>query len=165
MSGDWIFERLSKRHDRATFSCGVEALDDYLKRRAGQELRRNVSITYVLTKGDDPRVRGYYTLSATSVAMDKLPDPLAKQLGYPVAPAALIGRLAVDRDLQGQGAGRLVLVDALRRLARTSSLAILLVVVDPKDDAAARFYTRLGFEPLSEDDPRMYIPFKAIKDL
>lgn len=165
MSDAWIFERLGKQHDRAAFSCGVEVLDDYLKHRAGQELRRGVSFPYVLTRGDDPRVWGYYTLSATSVALDKLPPALAKQLGYPAAPAALVGRLAVDQSLQGQGVGQLVLVDALRRLAATESMAIMLVVVDPKDDAATHFYTRFGFEPLSEDDRRMFMPFKAVKNL
>ena len=124
-----------------------------------------MSITYVLTRDDSPRVWAYYTLSATSVAMDKLPARLAKQLGYPAAPAALIGRLAVDQSLQGQGIGQLVLINALRRLAASGTLAIMLVVVDPKDDAATAFYTRLGFAPLSDDDPRMYIPFKAVKNL
>lgn len=165
MSDAWIFERLTKQHDRATFSCGADALDDYLKRRAGQEQRRGVSFPYVLRREDDPTVLAYYTLSATSVSLTDLPPALAKQLGYPVAPAALIGRLAVDHSLQGQGIGKLVLVDALRRLAATEGMAIMLVVVDPKDDAAERFYARLGFERLASDDRRMFIPFKTIKNL
>ncbi len=165
MSDAWVFERLTKRHERAAFSGGVEALDDYLKRRAGQELRRGVTFPYVLTRGDDPRVWAYYMLSATSVALTDLPPAMAKQLGYPAAPAALIGRLAVDQSLQGQGIGQLVLVDALRRLAASDAMAIMLVVVDPRDDAATRFYARLGFEPLSSDDRRMYLPFKTIKSL
>lgn len=165
MSDVWVFERLTKRHDRAAFSCGVEALDHYLKRRAGQELRRGVTFPYVLTRGDDPRVLAYYTLSATSVALTELPPDMAKQLGYPAAPAALIGRLAVDQSLQGQGIGQLVLVNALRRLAASDAMAIMLVVVDPKDKAAARFYARFGFVPLSQSDRRMYLPFKTIRAL
>jgi len=165
MSDAWIFERLAKRHDRAGFSCGIGALDDYLKRRAGQELRRGVTFPYVLTRGDDPRVLAYYTLSATSVALTELPPDMAKQLGYPAAPAALIGRLAVDQSLQGQGIGQLVLVNALRRLAASDAMAIMLVVVDPKDETATRFYARFGFAPLSKDDRRMFLPFKTIRAL
>lgn len=165
MSDAWIFERLTKQHDRSKFSCGVDVLDDYLKRRVGQEQRRGVTFPYVLTRGDDPNVLAYYTLSATSVDLSDLPPAMAKQLGYPAAPAALIGRLAVDQSLQGQGAGQLVLVDALRRLAATDSMAIMLGVVDPKDDEAERFYAKLGFERFAGDDWRMFIPFKTIKNL
>ena len=165
MSDAWIFERLTKQHDRSKFSCGVDALDDYLKRRAGQEQRRGVTFPYVLTRGDDPNVLAYYTLSATSVDLTDLPPAMAKQLGYPAAPAALIGRLAVDQSLQGQGIGKLVLVDALRRLAAAESMAIMLVVVEPKDVAAERFYAKLGFERPSIDDRRMFIPFRTIKNL
>ncbi len=165
----WIFERLAKHHERGGFSCGLEALDDYLKRRAGQELRRGVTFPYVLTRGDDPKVLAYYTLSATSIALTDLPPAMAKQLGYPAAPAALIGRLAVDQSVQGKGIEKLVLVNALRRLSASDAMAIMLVVVDPKDDAATRFYTRLGFSPLneneSENERRMYLPFKTIKQL
>jgi len=165
MSDAWIFERLAKKHDRTKFSCGVDTLDDYLMRRAGQEQRRGVTFPYVLIRGDDLRVLAYYTLSATSIALTDLPPVMAKQLGYPAAPAALIGRLAVDQSLQGQGIGQLVLIDALRRLTATESLAIMLVVVDPKNEAATHFYARLGFEPLSSEDRRMYLPFKTIKNL
>ena len=141
-------------------------LDTYLKRYAGQEQRRNVSTPYVLTKNDDPRVWGYYTLSAASVLFDSLPEALAKHTKYDMIPAALIGRLAIDDEMQEQGVGRLVLVDALRRLQSADTMAFMLVVVDPKDDTATRLYSRFGFERLSDGkDRRMFIPFSTIKNL
>ena len=90
---------------------------------------------------------------------------MSKQLGYPAAPAALIGRLAVDQSLQGKGIGQIVLVNALRRLAASDAMVIMLVVVDAKDNAATRFYARFGFAPLSESDQHMYLPFKTIRGL
>lgn len=165
MTGSWLFEPLRKWHDRSRFSCGVEALDTYLRRRAGQEQRRNIAFPHVLTRKDDPRVLAYYTLSATSVALSDLPAPLARRLPYPMAPGALIGRLAVDRSMHGQGLGQLALIDALRRLAANDSLAIMLVLVDAKDAAAARFYARFGFLPLAEGERRLYLPFATIRAL
>ena len=49
-----------QRHDRAGFSCGVAALDDYLRRRAGQHQRDGIATTHVLIDDADPtRVLGY----------------------------------------------------------------------------------------------------------
>jgi hypothetical protein len=38
----------SKKHLRDTFSCGEESLDNYIKKRANQELKKLVSTTFVL---------------------------------------------------------------------------------------------------------------------
>lgn len=48
-------------HDRAAFSCGEASLDAYLKRQAGQDLKRRLAITYVLLPhdDDDPAVAFY----------------------------------------------------------------------------------------------------------
>ena len=78
MSQSWVFEPLSKQHDRSEFNSGVPILDTYLKRYAGQEQRRHVSTPYVLTQEGDSRVWGYYTLAAASVELDALPTNLAK---------------------------------------------------------------------------------------
>jgi len=34
----------SKFHNRAAFSCGEPSLDEYFKRRPGQELRRRLAV-------------------------------------------------------------------------------------------------------------------------
>lgn len=160
-----VIERLAKSHDRADFTCGVAALDTYLTTRAGQDQRNHVAFPYVLTFGDDPHVLGYYTLSASAIALTALPPRLAKLTRYELAPAAVLGRLAVDRRLQGQGYGAHLLIDALRRIAQSGDMAVLVVIVDPKDQAAADFYTRFGFMPLQGAGRRMFIPFKTIKTI
>jgi len=35
------------KHDRAIFSCGVAALDDWFRLRAGQDEKRNVARVFV----------------------------------------------------------------------------------------------------------------------
>lgn len=160
-----VIELLRKSHDRTAFSSGVEPLDGYLKTRASQEQRNNVAFPYVLTFGDDPRVMGFYTLSASSVPLMALPSKLAKLTRYELAPAVLLGRLAVDQSLQGQGYGQHLLIDALRRVVRSGDMAVMMVIVDPKGQSATNFYARFGFEPLEGQGERMFVPFKTIKNI
>jgi GNAT superfamily N-acetyltransferase len=120
-------EALNSNHDRRAFSCGVEPLDRYLRAQAGQDARKNVAATFMLV---DPEgeVIGYYTLAATSVALGEPPSEVARRLPkYPLVPATLLGRLAVDLRRRGQGLGRFMLADTLWRAAR-SEIASFAVV-------------------------------------
>jgi hypothetical protein len=55
-----------KLHNRAAFSCEHEALNAYLKERAGQEIQKRVAAVYVLTP-DGKTIAGYYTLSQYTI--------------------------------------------------------------------------------------------------
>jgi hypothetical protein len=152
---------LGERHDRAAFSCGVDALDRYLRTQAGQEGRKRIASCFVLT-ATDGMVAGYYTLSATSIALLDLPIPLAKRLPrYPVVPATLMGRLAVHQNLHGRELGELLLFDAFARTLG-SDIASYAFVVDAKDDAAQAFYRRYRFEPLAGGGRRLFLPVAEI---
>ena len=150
---------LAKRHDRAAFSCGVEALDTYLRTRAGQDQRRRVARVFVCCEEGSKAVLGYYTLSSLSIELRDLPEDKALRLPRHPVPAALIGRLAVSSDIQGQGIGRLLLADAVKRaLAVSEEIAIHALVVDAKDERAARFYRAFGFTPLVDQRNRLFLP-------
>lgn len=150
---------LGTQHDRASFECGNEALDRYLKERANQDIRRGLARLFVATPADDPTcVLGFFTLSATAILAADLPSEAAKRLPrYPI-PAALIGRLAVDRDSAGRGLGGVLLMDAIEKAkiaART--VAITVIVVDPIDDTARSFYSAFGFRSLQGPQQRMFL--------
>ncbi len=113
----------------------------------------------------DGTIAGYYTLSSTSVQLAELPEqPLRKLPKYPRVPATLMGRLAVDRRLQGKGYGRLLLADALYRSAR-SEIASFALIVDAKDDSARRFYERESFLPFSEQPMKLFRAMADVKRL
>lgn len=84
----------------ADFQCGSQPLNDYIRRYASQDVRKNVARVFVATPDNNPQqLAGFYTLSAGSVSCSVLPQSLAKKLPrYPV-PVALIGRLAVDSSV------------------------------------------------------------------
>jgi GNAT superfamily N-acetyltransferase len=110
-------------------------------------------------------VGGYYTLSATAVKLADLPDQTVRRLPrYPLVPATLLGRLAVDRRFQGKGYGRFLLADALYRVAR-NEIASFAVVVDAKDEAARRFYERESFLPFADQPMKLFRPVADIKQL
>jgi GNAT superfamily N-acetyltransferase len=149
VTASFVIAPLSPNHDRQAFSCGVDPLDRYLQTQATQDIRRRIANCFVATSANSNITAGYYTFSAASVPMLDLPSETAKRLPrYPVVPAALIGRLAIDRQHRGRGLGAALLFDAIARAARADT-AIFAVLVDAKDDAAAAFYRHHGFQPFA----------------
>ncbi len=159
-----VIAPLNPGHDRTGFQCGVAALDRYLKKQAKQDSKRRISRTFVATKPDNQNlVIGYYTLSSLSIELSQLPEKLVRKLPKHPLPAALIGRLAVSRDAQGQGVGKMLLADAIKRtLAVSEQIAIYALVVDAIDDNAIGFYEQFGFTRLSDQSPRLFLPLKTI---
>ena len=150
MNRYWI-ETLD-RHDRSQFDCGTAELNLYLRERASQDMRRRVASCFVAVD-EIGTVAGFFTLAATSLPMDQLSAERAARLPrYPVVPAVLLGRLAVASAHQGRQLGGALVADAIQRASRSEVMAYAMIV-DAKDDSAARFYANLAFEP-SRDDPR-----------
>ena len=151
-------EPLGKQHDRAAFSSGQHDIDDWFRRRAGQDERRNVARVFVALD-DELGIVGFYSLSSYTLATDDVPEQIARRLPrYDAIPAARIGRLARDLRVRGQGVGELLLADAVRRiLGAGRSVAIFAIVVDAKDDAAATFYRRFGFQPFPLRPHRLFL--------
>jgi GNAT superfamily N-acetyltransferase len=152
-------EPLGKQHDRAAFSSGQSDIDDWFRRRASQDERRDVARVFVALD-DEGTVIGFYSLSACTLALNDLPAELARRLPrYDAIPAARIGRLARHERVGAQGVGELLLADAVRRiLGAARSVAVFAIVVDAKDDAAARFYRRFGFQPFPLQPQRLFLP-------
>ncbi len=159
-------EPLGERHNRAAFSCGVEALDRYLLKQAGQDVSKHVAAAFVITP-DGVTIAGFYTLSAHVVRLGELPENVSKKLPrYPNVPATLLGRLAVSREFRGQGLGELLLMDALKRvLLSTREIASAVVVVDAKDERAREFYLQHDFIPLPLQPNRLFYPVRTIEKL
>jgi len=151
---------LDKTYKKAIFSCGIDALDGYLQTQAGQDARRGVTATYVLTAAKSKLIAGYYMLSATSIALNALPEEIVKKLPrYPTLPATLLGRLAIDKKYTKQGLGELLLIDALKRsLNASKQIGAMAVIVDPKDDHATQFYLHYGFMRFPKRKDRLFSP-------
>jgi GNAT superfamily N-acetyltransferase len=109
---------------------------------------------------------GYYAISNHRVAFEALPDDQAKGLPRLGVPVVLLGRLAVDRTVQGQGLGAHLLIDALRRAQHLAEhIGIRAVEVDAIDDAARNFYLKYGFVALLDNPDHLFLTMEVIRRL
>jgi ribosomal protein S18 acetylase RimI-like enzyme len=128
-------------------------------------MRRRVANCFVAVPDGAATVAGFYTLAASSIPIHDLPDETARRLPrYPVLPAALLGRLAVDRGFRGRQLGAALLFDAVLRALRAEP-AVLTVIVDAKDDAALAFYRHHGFLPFARRPSSLYFPVDTAAQL
>jgi predicted GNAT family N-acyltransferase len=160
---------LSSSHSREDFECGQPLLDEYLKKQANQDIKKRLSVCFVTTESEESveKVKGYYTLSNSSIARELIPADLQKKFpkAYDTIPATLLGRLARDKSVIGQGIGEILLVDALYRSHLASKeLGSFAVVVDPIDHKAEVFYAAYGFIKLP-DSGKMFLSMKTVDQL
>ncbi|MBI2431856.1 MAG: GNAT family N-acetyltransferase [Candidatus Hydrogenedentes bacterium] len=159
-------EALASSHDRTHFCCGQLQLDSYITDYAGQHARKNVGRTFVAVRPGQKVVLGYYTLASSSVAFEHLPEQLKRKLPRYPLPVALLGKLAVDQKVQGQGLGEFLLLDALHRCsAIAEQMALFAVEVHALDQAARNFYVKYGFQPFQEQPLHLFLPLDTIKQL
>lgn len=163
----YSIEPLGRHHDRAAFSCGKEPLDRYIKEQASQDARRHYAALFVLVERGKKVVLGYYTLSSFGVNLKDLPEATARKLPrYPLVPATLLGRLAVDEKHHGKGLGELLLMDALRRsLDQADVIGSAAVIVEAMDREAWEFYQNFDFLPFQNLKDRLFLPMKTIHKL
>lgn len=163
----FAIERLAAHHNRQSFDCGVPSLNGWLQTLAGQFERRDLTRVYVAVRGNSPDILGYYAISSHSVGFEDLPVDQVKGLPAKVhIPVVLLGRLAVDRSVQGQGIGAGLLIDALRRTEQLSAmLGIRAIEVDAIDAKARDFYLRYGFIPFKDAPQHLFLSTQAIRRL
>ena len=158
------FEKISRDVNRKNFDCGVNSLNEYLKKYAWQNFKKNVGVTILaFEEGSRDKILGYYTVSMAQIDFEHLPLELSKGLPrYPV-PAMRIGRIAVDRSAQAKGVGSALLKDALRRaVALSTEVGTSAVLVDAINEQAKGFYEHYGFVALNDLPSALVLPVATI---
>jgi GNAT superfamily N-acetyltransferase len=138
-------EPLGADHLLDGFDSGERSLDEWLVQQATANQAAGFSRTYVVT--DDGRVVAFHAVSSFAIwradAMGR-----ARRRSPLQIPAVLLGRLAVDRRLQGRGLGAALLRHAMElTVVAADAVGIRLLVVNALDEQAAAFYRRFGLEP------------------
>jgi predicted N-acetyltransferase YhbS len=152
-----IVRLLQPSDDRSGFSCGDSEYDDYLRKYAGQnDFRHHVGRTLVVV--DDERVVGYATFTLGEVAVDALPDEIARRLPRYPMPVLRMARLAVDHRYQGAGLGRMLVSRVLALpLQLRGGFGCFAVAADALRTREA-FYAQLGFERVELVQGRSRVP-------
>ena len=160
----WNFVPIHQKYQREYFDCGYPVLNDYLKKYARQNHEKGISKTFIAISQSEPlKIGGYYTVSASVIEFDSLPKSYQKGMPiYPI-PALLIGKLAVDNSVKGQGLGGELLVDALFRAVKASQeIGIFAVRVDAIDLRAKEFYLKYEFIPFQDQPLSLFLLMKTI---
>jgi GNAT superfamily N-acetyltransferase len=143
---------VSDRHDRTQFDSGEPVLDEWLRRYAGQNRRRDMAATWVIADASDTVV-AYASIAMTGIDRSAAPARVAEQAPDPV-PALLLGRLAVDRRYSGKGIGTTLVTHVLATAVELNAKAACrAVVVSALSSKARRWWEHLGFHPFDADDP------------
>ncbi len=144
----------------AGFTCGKEALDEWLARRAAASQVSGAARTYVVEA--DNRVVGYFSLATASVAHADLAGRASRNMPNPV-PAVLLTRFAADVSYQGQGLGKAMLRSALEQVKRAAeAVGVACLLVHAKDEEAKSFYLRYGFQPSPTDPLHLILLLKDV---
>lgn len=161
---DWREEAIGRHHDRKRFDCGSAALNEYLDRYARQNHELGGAKTFVAVSPAEPaRVLGLYSISPGAIEWARVPAKVTKHLGRYEVPVFRIGRLAVDRSVQGQGLGSdLLLAAGERALTVAAEVGGVALAIDAKDERAARWYARFGALALLDDPRKLILPFAVI---
>jgi GNAT superfamily N-acetyltransferase len=151
------------RH-RDEFTSGDSALDEWLRRYAGQNRRGNTAAIWVIADANY-RVVCYATLSMTSVDRSASPTQLAKGAPSQV-PALLVGRLATDTRVTGFGLGTQMVKHILATAAELNvKAACRAVVVTALNPAAFSWLQRFGFDPFDAEDSTNLDLYLLTKDM
>lgn len=161
----WHEEPIGKNHDRESFDCGEDALNEFLRRYARKSHELGGAKTFLaIDDSDNKTIHGFYSLSPASVAYARTPEIVKRGLARHDIPAFRLARLAVDRRAQGHGLGGQLLLAAGRRcLLASVEVGGVTLLIDAKNDKVARWYASYGAVPLLDAPLSLLLPLKTVE--
>jgi GNAT superfamily N-acetyltransferase len=161
----WHEEPISKRHDRESFDCGDQALNEFLRRHARKSHDLGGSKTFLaIDDATEKVIVGFYSLCPASVDYARTPETVRRGLARHEVPGFRLARLAVDLRFQGQGiGGRLLLAAGKRCLLAASEVGGVLLLIDAKNDKVAEWYASFGAVPLADAPLSLVMPLSAME--
>nr|WP_298680139.1 GNAT family N-acetyltransferase [uncultured Treponema sp.] len=145
------------------FDCDIEILNEFLTRYAIKNDKLGISKTFVALNHNN-RILGYFTLATAQVAYQEIPDEYRIKLPkYPI-PALRIARLAVDKELQGQGIGCWLLLQIFIKAVQVSDITgLYLIIVDAKETSKS-FYEHYGFQKFMDENLSYFMLLDTIRN-
>ena len=152
-------EKLDETHDFKNFDCNEVSINEYAQKRAHKAQLAKDAVVYVVCRKDTTEVVAFYTLTSGSVVRSDAPKKLQRNAPN-LYPVTILGRLGVDKSIQGQGVAKALLQDAIERAIKASevvaSRAMLVHALDPR---LAAFYQKYaGFTPSSISPLTLMLP-------
>ena len=148
------------------FDCGHAAISKFVHNSLKPQVKKNLSVAYVLTDADHKdRFVGFYTLAQHMVDVSLLSNLQLGSLPRKILCSRLV-MLGIDQRYQGQKLGSMLMKHALtvtRAVAQQIGSFGLYLDADP---LAVGFYQTLGFALLEGDKSPapspMFLPLSAM---
>jgi GNAT superfamily N-acetyltransferase len=162
---DWRDEPIAKKHDRAAFDCGEPALNEFLRQHARQSHDRGAAKTFLaIANTHGKTILGFYSLCPACLEYDRAPGNISKGLARHDVPVFRLGRLAVNRPVQGQGlGGQLILAAGRRCLRAAAEVGGVAILIDAKNERAATWYASYGALPLKDAPLSLLLPLATVQ--
>ena len=139
---------------------------DWLRRFARQSSAVGTTRTFVVCEQDSERVVAFYAWCMAQLHIEAAPRRLRRGAGRYPQPVALLARLGVDIDHEGQRLGMGLLQDVLTRIADVSeAIGCRGLLVHAESAEARSFYLHLvpEFESSPTDDLHLVLLMKDIR--
>lgn len=144
------------------FDCGDEDLNDFIKNEVHFYKNQFLAMPYVVTEKDrDDKILAYFTLANDKIAVTDFAsnsqfnkfkrENFNKEKYLRSYPSVKIGRLAISKDLQGQGIGTYLLKFIKMYFVADNKTGCRFVTLDAYK-GATNFYQKNGFEFLQKED-------------
>lgn len=161
----WQEAPIGRAYNRTAFDCGEPALDEYLQRHARRNHERGGAKTFLAISDSDNAILGYYSLSPACVEYARVPELARRGVGRYEVSGFRLARLAVARAVQGQGLGGQLLLAAGRRCLRVSfEIGGAVILIDAKNERAARWYASFGAMPLADNPQSLVLPLRTVAE-
>jgi GNAT superfamily N-acetyltransferase len=146
----WHEEPISRKHDRKAFDCGDAVMNDFLLRYARQSHDFGAAKTFLaIDDSDNKTILGFYSLAPATLTHADTPERMRRGLAQHDVPGFRLARIATHIRMQGLGLGGQILAAAARRCLRASAeVGGVVLIIDAKNDRAARWYASYGAVPL-----------------
>ena len=161
----WHEKSISRNHNRESFDCGEEVLNEFLRRYARKNHELGSAKTFLaIDDNDNKTILGFYSLSPASLTYARTPEVIRRGLARYDVPAFRLARLAVDRRVQGQGLGGQLLLAAGRRcLYAAAEVGGVALLIDAKNNRVAEWYADHGAVPLADAPLTLMLPLATIE--
>lgn len=166
MSLPWHEEPIAKAHDRRAFDCGDAEMNIFLQRFACQAHKQGAAKTFCAIADEPSRqIMGFYSLAPASVEHEVVPGEMKKGLARHDVPGFLLARLAVEQSIAGRGhGGQLLLAAALRCLRVSKEAGGVLMIIEAKNERAARWYAGYGAKALMDRPLTLFAPLDTFAE-
>jgi hypothetical protein len=147
------------------FECRSTEQTEWLRFHARQAHAAGTAKVLVVTPADGDAVVAYYAWSMASVSVEDAPARIRKGAGRYPQPVALLARLGVAIEHEGQGLGAGLVADVISRTAQLGAgIGCRGLLVHTETPQARDFYLHLipEFEPSPTDDLHLVLLMKDI---